>query len=1113
MNSPRPDVRALRDLAGHGGYQRGLDYARRGRVAAVRWDAEAQTLTADVFGSEQTPYRCRARFDGARVMHTSCSCPVQAACKHVVAAILIGAAQAASEVGEPPVSTPVAPATPPAQVQAPSPPPRSSWETFGALARAEPTPAWRAILNPPATPGVQPLALGIEVRTRPAQSYDRWGPAALQTATPRELSRGDHGEVLLVVRPFMRSQSTGRWIQGDASWESMRRSSGRFVPEQVRWFADFLSIARDSLLSGTAGDWIALDRVQSSLLWEHFADLDRLGIPLVPSQKHTSIRFAESVTAGLRIDPLDDEGLSVAADVTIDGEPVPTASLRAIGRAGLYRWQVVGTTLEVTLGRVALPAAVHAAITTGAPIPVPGRDRRAFLQEVYPTLARQASVQAPKVTLPPLSAPEPLLRVSFGGGHRVDYRFEWEYAGHGIVPFEASADRFRDPDAEAERRRRVEGLWASRTDEPFRVHGRLDDIAAAEWAAQVLPAFEDSEVKVVATGRRTKYRELAGTPEISISTVESTDPDWFDMGILVKIDGRTIPFTPLFTALAMRRTKLLLVDGTYFSLAHPALQRLRDLIDEAAGLAEWETAPRISRYQTALWEDFEDLADEAEPAVSWRATARGLRGVESVPSTTPPTGLRAQLRPYQQEGLDWLAFLWEHRLGGILADDMGLGKTLQLLALIAHAKQQGEKRPFLVIAPTSVLATWRSEAARFTPDLRVHVVEGTASRREQDILEAAADFDIVVTSYTLLRLDAEEYTRVGWAGIIIDEAQFAKNPATKVHRAIAGLSADVTIAVTGTPLENSLIDLWALFSLTAPGLFPSKRRFREEYVQPIEQGKVPENEEGSDYRQRRLERLRHRIRPLMLRRTKDLVAADLPEKQVQEVFVELSPAHQAAYDTILQRERQKVLGLLRDLDRNRFIVFRSLTMLRMLALSPALIDPDAAPIATAKLDVLLEHVSELRAEGHRALVFSQFTSFLELAAERLRSAGIPYAYLDGSTRRREEVINGFRGGEDPVFLISLKAGGFGLTLTEADYVFLLDPWWNPAAEAQAIDRTHRIGQTQRVFVYRLIAAGTIEEKVLALQQRKARLFTAVMDDEALFSQALTADDIRGLLAD
>ncbi|WP_272943142.1 DEAD/DEAH box helicase [Microbacterium yannicii] len=378
------------------------------------------------------------------------------------------------------------------------------------------------------------------------------------------------------------------------------------------------------------------------------------------------------------------------------------------------------------------------------------------------------------------------------------------------------------------------------------------------------------------------------------------------------------------------------------------------------------------------------------------------------------------------------------------------------------------------------------------------------------VTDAAASADLVVTSYTLLRLDQDEFAAVEWAGLVLDEAQFVKNSQTKAYRAARDLPADVVYAITGTPLENSLTELWALLSLTAPGLFASARRFRDEYVGPIEKGKVPDNQEGGAFRATRLARLRRRIRPLVLRRTKELVAGDLPPKQEQEVRIELGAAHRALYDTVLQRERQKVLGLLDDLDRNRFIVFRSLTLLRMLSLAPELIDPAHAHIPPSKLTALFEQLDEALAEDHRALVFSQFTSFLGLVAAQLEERGIPYAYLDGSTRDRDAAIASFRAGEAPVFLISLKAGGFGLTLTEADYVFLLDPWWNPAAEAQATGRAHRIGQQRSVMVYRLIANGTIEEKVMALQQRKARLFQAVMDDDALFGQALTADDIRGL---
>ncbi|WP_309064258.1 DEAD/DEAH box helicase [Microbacterium sp.] len=1074
MTPLRPGIRTLRQLAGDGGYERGADYARRGRVLTTEWDAAAQLLLGEVQGAEPEPYWCSIRFRDGDIVGTACSCPMQYACKHIVATLLVGTAE------EPEPAPPVGP-------------------------------SWRSLLFAPAAPASAPipLAVGIEVRIRPPRSPQHWAAPAAHAASPYDLRRPE-GEILLAVRPLMRSPATGRWIQGDARWDTVRRSSGRFTPEQAQWFTDFLGIARDSLLSGTAGDWIVLDRVQSPLLWHHLRALPALGMPLEPTQRHTTVRLAESASAALELSPSDGGGITVGVDVRIDDERVPAESVHVIGGSGLYLIEVGAQRLDVTLAPVALAPAVRAAIVAAQPVVVPAADREAFLATAYPALARQTEIRATGMNLPPIATAEPVLSVRFHPDDRVEYHFAWEYSGHGHVPLAPGGEPFRDPDAEARRLRDIEAVWGAAIRHPFHPTGALQGIEAAEWAAKVLTAFEDSDVRVVVTGRRKDYRELTAAPEISVSTVESTDPDWFDLGVVVTIDGRTIPFTPLFTALSLGRKKMLLSDGGYFSLAHPALQRLRDLIDEAAGLAEWETTPRISRYQTTLWEEFEDLADHAEPALAWRALAEGLRDVETIPPTPEPRMLQAQLRPYQKQGFDWLAFLWRHRLGGILADDMGLGKTLQLLALIAHAVEQGSAKPFLVIAPTSVMATWRSEAARFTPGLRVRVIDSTFARRDHSVADAAAGADLIVTSYTLARLDDEQFQAVEWAGLILDEAQFVKNNATRLHRVIADLKSVVTIAVTGTPLENSLTDLWSLLSLAAPGLFPSARKFRQDYVQPIEKGKVPENQEGGAYRRARLDRLRRRIRPLMLRRTKDLVAADLPEKQVQELIVELSPAHGARYDTVLQRERQKVLGLLADLDRNRFIVFRSLTMLRMMALSPSLVDPDAA-IPSRKLDVLLEHIDELRAEGHRALVFSQFTSFLDLAEERLTAAGIAHVRLDGSTRRRAEVVDGFRAGEQPVFLISLKAGGFGLTVTEADYVFLLDPWWNPAAESQAVDRVHRIGQTRRVFVYRLIAAGTIEEKVVALQQRKARLFSAVVDDDALFSQSLTADDIRALL--
>jgi SNF2 family DNA or RNA helicase len=299
------------------------------------------------------------------------------------------------------------------------------------------------------------------------------------------------------------------------------------------------------------------------------------------------------------------------------------------------------------------------------------------------------------------------------------------------------------------------------------------------------------------------------------------------------------------------------------------------------------------------------------------------------------------------------------------------------------------------------------------------------------------------------------------------------------------------------------MDLWSMLSIVAPGLFPSPKRFTEHYRTPIERGGDPEV----------LAALRRRVRPLMRRRTKEQVAADLPPKQEQVLEVVLDPRHRKVYDTHLNRERRKVLGLLEDLQGNRFTILRSLTMLRQLALDPALVDEAHAAVPSSKADTFLEHLQEVVAEGHRALVFSSFTGFLGTVRARLDGAGLPYSYLDGSTRDRQAVIDGFRAGRTPVFLISLKAGGSGLNLTEADYVYVLDPWWNPAVEAQAVDRAHRIGQDKTVMVYRLVAADTIEQKVVALQERKRDLFTRVLDDgDGALSGALTAADIRELFA-
>ena len=686
--------------------------------------------------------------------------------------------------------------------------------------------------------------------------------------------------------------------------------------------------------------------------------------------------------------------------------------------------------------------------------------------------------------------------------------------------------RFRDLTREADTLREVErtiasfaALWQPATPiSPARLleHSELRGAVMINFLERSVPQLTEAGIVVQVSADAPSYREADEAPVISLATTESTDTrDWFDLAVTVTIEGEDIPFDDLFRALATDQDLMILDSGTYFSLDRPELQQLRRLIEEARGLQESHAGTLgLSRFQADLWDELQLLGVVAEQAATWRSAVEGLSESAPIAERPLPPAVHATLRAYQQTGFDWLSFLYDHQLGGVLADDMGLGKTLQAIALIAHARdsqrardsenaQEGAARkPFLVVAPTSVVSNWATECARFAPDLATAAITQTAGKRGSSLQDVMGEADVVITSYTLFRLDFEEYDTQDWAGLLLDEAQFVKNHQSKAHVCARRLRTPFKLAITGTPMENNLMELWSLLSITAPGLFPSPSRFADYYRKPIE----------TDADGERLAQLRRRIRPFMLRRTKAEVASDLPEKQEQVLELDLHPRHRKVYDMHLARERQKVLGLIEDMNANRFEIFRSLTMLRQLSLDASLYDAKYDSVPSTKLDALLELLEDTVAEGHRTLIFSQFTQYLGKARDRLDAAGISYSYLDGKTRNRAKAIRDFQEGSSSVFLLSLKAGGFGLNLTEADYVILLDPWWNPATEAQAVDRVHRIGQTKNVMVYRLVSKDTIEEKVMALKATKARLFESVMTDGAPAGTALTAADIRELLA-
>ena len=1097
---PMVDVHGLVKSVGPTTLARATAYARGGHVLNFDWNPLAGELTAEVQGSEPEPYECLVRIRQApgRDLYEGgwCTCPVGNDCKHMLAAVLAANEQTV----------------------------RARMGVASPVTKKARQPAWRTalaeILTPEgATPGSTRrtrLALQFEVRDLDAHKRKKYG-----LVYARQHQEG----IKLGVRPVSEDPGTGRWNRGSLTWSTFGRRdyAGSFDPAQFRVLQQVqpLQLADGGNYWRPNDPWIYVDDFNSSLWWTVLREARAAGIELVGSKNTVQIHLADGVEVGLDVREADDGGLTVAPSLAVDGEEVPASSAGPIGDHGAYAALRHGKDELIVLAPSSRPLTdrERALLRRHEPIHVPDSDRDLFFGELYPDLARSLDVLSSdgSVQLPPIEPPVLVLTATFAPQDRLRLAWHWDYrTGDDVrqLPLYAGrgAHEVRDEAAEATAVGRVlSALGDSAVAGRSLGDATLADLDTADFVERTLPELAKVQgLEVVLVGEKPDYRRLDGAPELVLSAVESEKRDWFDLGLMVTVEGRKVAFQDIFVALARGRTKIMLPDKSWFRIDTPEILRLKELIDESHELREWQAPggapkpPQLSLFQAGLWDEIAELAGETVEPPRWRQTVQALLDPKALDPVPAPAGLAAQLRPYQLEGFQWLAFLWRHGLGGVLADDMGLGKTLQTLALFLHARAESNaesEAPFLVVAPTSVVPNWASEVARFAPSLRTVAVSDTQAAAGVPLAESVKGADVVVTSYALFRLDAEAYSGLPWAGLVMDEAQFLKNRATKAHQHARDLDAPFKLALTGTPLENNLMELWSLFAIVAPGLFPTAHVFSQDFARPIEKN-------GDS---RKLARLRRRIRPLMLRRTKEAVASELPEKVEQRLEVELSPRHRRLYDQYLQREREKVLGLVEDLDRNRFIVFRSLTLLRLMALDPALVDPALDRVPPAKLDVLLEQLADVIAEGHRALVFSQFTSFLKKAAARMDAEGIAYVYLDGSTKRRGQVVQSFKEGDAPVFLISLKAGGFGLNLTEADYCFLLDPWWNPAAEAQAVDRAHRIGQQRAVMTYRLVARGTIEEKVMELKEKKAALFSSVMDDDAMFSSALTADDVRSLI--
>ena len=1082
------DEEALRQAVGPSAFERGLEYVHKGRVLEAHLEPGGG-IRGSVKGSEWKPYEQRIQLDGNDV-DGRCTCPVGENCKHVAAVLLdlLGRDEVV-EVPAAKVDSAVA-----------------SW-----LGSVE-----DAFADPNVYPEDVPQRV-IYVLSNDAKGF------LVELKTARLLKAGGYGKTTrLSLNPLYSKSWPKHVLPIDARLaEALSRSLGR--------------TGYDSTFRLTGADGA---RLLPEILATGRCVWEEVGAP--------PLQLGSPHKATLGWHRLDNGAQRLSLD--LDGTLV-------VGTAPPFYFDPeAGTLGELDLG---LPATLVSALTAAPEIRpeaalgvrealarlVP--DRPELLPDAMPIEYRQVRpIPILKIELlpcrhvgygawrKPAVAGELLLPIA-----RISFDYEGIEVRQGATGEELRT-REEDTVVIVPRRPRLEaraatalldaGWTPGRQSYVWRLpKGHGEDYALLPESENrpegYRPALYRFLRKDVPTLREAGWRiEVDEEFEIVEPTdwrieVEEGGEDWFDLDLGVIVEGERVPLLPiLLEALAtlkgarlddVRDDEEIVVSdpkGRLLVLTGARLRPLLRTLGEIFGRpGDWPEELRVPRAAAA------ELALLDESGLEWQEPERlrelreRLASFENPQSVAPPPSLRGDLRPYQLSGLSWLQFLREYGFGGILADDMGLGKTVQTLAHVLTEKEAGRlDLPALIVAPTSTLPNWRAEAERFAPDLRTLVLRGPDRKAS---LARILENDLVITSYPLLSRDREDLKEFGFHMVVLDEAQNIKNPVAAVTKAAKGLSTRHRICLSGTPVENRLEELWSLFDFAMPGFLGSLTRFRKDFKTPIE------NQDDAEASRR----LARRIRPFVLRRTKDLVATELPDKTIVVERVELQGAQRDLYESLRLAMDRRVRELVaaKGLDRSRIEMLDALLKLRQACCDPRLVKLQVARKVkvSAKMDRLMELLKEMLAEGRRVLLFSQFTSMLDLIEEELDASEIARVRLDGSTEDRGTPVRRFQAGEVPLFLISLRAGGTGLNLTAADTVIHYDPWWNPAVEAQATDRAHRIGQTKAVLVVKLVAEGTVEEKILELQERKSKLADSVLSGD--FEQSLTGDELRSILGE
>ncbi len=625
------------------------------------------------------------------------------------------------------------------------------------------------------------------------------------------------------------------------------------------------------------------------------------------------------------------------------------------------------------------------------------------------------------------------------------------------------------------------------------------DVLKNNWFFLFVDAMKEKKIPVYGFEALRNFRFNTARPSTHIHV--SSGLDWFDARVEIEFGEQRVGIAEIKKALLSKQSFVQLGDGTLGILPDEWLKKYALLFKVGDGRKDHL---RLSRYHMSVIDELYENRDEAELSFALDEKFERLREFKNIPDTRAPEHLMPILRPYQLAGYQWLNYLNDVGWGGILADDMGLGKTVQALTMLEHYRNSTGGLKALVVCPTTLIYNWKNEVNKFTPELSYVIHHGNTRSRNAEHLQ---EHNIIITTYGTLRSDIQVFMKIVFDYVVLDESQAIKNPSSKVTRAASLLNAKNKLCMSGTPLQNNTFDIFAQMNFLNPGLLGSMEFFRNEFATPID--KFGEQEQK--------EHLRKLLYPFILRRTKEQVAKDLPEKTETILFCEMDKEQRKIYDAYRNLYRDKILGSIEQqgIDKSQLTILQGLMKLRQICDSPAILNEEEKfPNHSIKLDELTRELEENIGE-HKALIFSQFLGMLALIKERLIADGVEFEYFDGSTSAtdREKAIQRFQNDDKVrIFLISLKAGGVGLNLTAADYVYLVDPWWNPAVEQQAIDRTHRIGQTKNIFAYRMICIDTIEDKILQLQEKKKQLAKDLIADDASFVKSLTKADVEYLFS-